>query len=57
MSISPIFCEQLFCFKVFWAAFMYLHIVFVILCQKEIFEKAARKMFVKLTKDRERTNF
>ena len=49
VSISPTFYEQLFCTKVFWAAFLYLHCRFVIFWCKEIGAKAARKMLVKLT--------
>ena len=43
------FVEQLFITKVFCEAFMFLLIVFVIFCQKEIGKKAASKMLEKLT--------
>ena len=48
MSISPIFYE-LFCTKVFCAAFMCLQFGFVIFWQKDFGAKAAHKMLVKLT--------
>jgi len=49
VSNSPIFYEQLFCKKVFCAAFIYLQFDFVIVWQKSISTKDARKMLVKLT--------
>jgi hypothetical protein len=49
VSISPIFYEQLFCPKVFCAAFICLQFGFVIFWQKEFCAKAAYKMLVKLT--------
>jgi hypothetical protein len=49
VSISPIFYQQLFHTKVFCAAFMCLHIGFVIFWQKNFGAKAAHKMLVKLT--------
>ena len=48
-SILPTIYEQLFCTKVFWAAFLYLHCRFKLFRRKEIGAKAARKMLVKLT--------
>ena len=51
VSILPAFYDQLFCTKVFWAAFLWLQLRFVIFCWKEIRKKAARKMLVKLTAD------
>ena len=48
-SIPPTFYDQLLCIKVFFAAFMFLQLGFVIFRQKEIGTKAARKMLVKLT--------
>jgi hypothetical protein len=47
--ISPIFHEQIFCTKVFCAAFMYLQFGFVIFWRKDFGAKAADKMLVKLT--------
>jgi len=49
MSISPIFYEQLFCVKVFCAAFMCLRFGFVIFWRKDFGTKAAHKMLVELT--------
>jgi len=49
VSISATFYKQLFCTKVFCAAFLYLQFGFVIFWQKNISEKAARKTLVKLT--------
>ena len=49
MSISPTFYEQLFCTKVFRAAYLYLRLRFVDFWQKEIGAKAALKMLVKLS--------
>ena len=49
LSFSPTFYEQLFCTKVFWAAFLYLGLRFVFFCWKEIGAKASCKMLVKLT--------
>ena len=46
--ISPTFYEQLFYNKVFCIAILYLQFVFVIFWQKQLAEKAARKMLVKL---------
>ncbi len=46
-SILPTFCT-----KVLWAAFLLFQFDFVIFCQKNIGEKAARKMLVKLTTGR-----
>jgi len=44
------FYKQLFCTKVFFAAFSYLLFVFVIFLKKKIMSaKCARKMLVKLT--------
>ena len=43
------FYKQLFCTKVFQAAFLYLGLRFVFFLQKEIGAKAARKMLMKLT--------
>ena len=48
-SISPTFYAQLFCTKVFSAAFLYLQFGFVFVWRKNIGAKAARKMLVKLT--------
>ncbi len=48
VSISPIFYEQLFCMKVFYAAFMCLQFGFVIFWRKDFDAKAAHKMLVKL---------
>jgi len=50
VSISPTFYAQLFCTKVFRAAFLYLWLRFVLFWRKEIGTKAACKMLVKLTK-------
>ena len=52
VSISPTFYEQLFRMKVFRAAFLYLRLRFVFFWQKQIGEKVARKMLVKLTAGR-----
>ena len=49
VSISLTFYEQLFCTKVFCAAFMCLHFGLEIFWLKELNAKAARKMLVKLT--------
>ena len=49
VSIPPIFYEQLFCMKVFCAAFMCLQFGFVIFWQKDFGANAAHKMLVKLT--------
>ncbi len=49
VSISPIFYEQLFCTKVFCAAFIRLQFGFVIFWQKDFGAKAAHIMLVKLT--------
>ena len=49
VSISSTFYERLFRTKVFWAAFLYLKLRFIIFWRKEISAKAARKMLVKLT--------
>ena len=49
VSISPTFYEQLFCTKVFFAAFLYLQFGFVIFWQKEIGAKDVHKILVKLT--------
>ena len=49
VSISPTFYKQLFCTKVFRAAFLYLHCRFVLFWHTEIGAKAAHKMSVKLT--------
>jgi len=49
VSISPTFYDQLFHTKAFSTAFLYLQVGFVIFWQKNIGEKAARKMLVKLT--------
>jgi hypothetical protein len=49
VSISPIFYEQLFCTKVFCAAFISLQFGFVIFWQKDFGAKAALQMLVKLT--------
>ena len=46
VSISPIFYEQLFCTKVFCAAFLCLQLVFVIFWWKDFGAKAAHKMLV-----------
>jgi hypothetical protein len=43
------FYEQLFCMKVFCAAFMCLQFGFVIFWQKDFGAKAAHKLLVKLT--------
>ena len=49
VPFSPICYEQVFCTKVFCAAFMCLQFGFVIFWQKEIGAKTAHKMLVKLT--------
>ena len=49
MSISSIFYKQLFHMNVFYSAFFYLQLSFVIFGQKNFSAKAARKMLVKLT--------
>ncbi len=49
VSISPIFCEQIFHMKVFCGAFMCLQFGFVNFWQKDFGAKAANKMLVKLT--------
>ena len=49
VSISPTFYEQLFRAKDFRVTFLYLHCRFKLFWRKEIGEKAARKMLVKLT--------
>jgi hypothetical protein len=50
VSISPTFYKQLFCVKVFYAAFLYLQNGLVIFLQKNVGAKAARKILMKLTK-------
>jgi hypothetical protein len=47
--MSPIFYEQLFHMKHFFAAFMCLQFGYVIFWQKDFGAKAAHKMLVKLT--------
>jgi hypothetical protein len=54
VSISPTFYKQLFCTKVFCAAFMCLQFEFVIFWRKDLGTKAAHKMLVKLTPGRQR---
>ena len=49
-SISPIFYEHIFHMKVLFSAFVYLQFVFLFFRQKEIGEKAASKMLVKLAR-------
>jgi hypothetical protein len=49
VSISPIFYEQLFCMKVFCAAFMCLQFGFEFFWRKDLGAKAALKMLKKLT--------
>ncbi len=49
VSISPIFYEQLFCMKVFCAAFMCLQVGLIIFWQKDFGAKVAHKMLLKLT--------
>jgi len=49
VSISPTFYKQLSHTKVFCAAFMFLRLGFVIYWKKEIGEKPARKMLLKLS--------
>ncbi len=56
VSISPAFYKQIFCTKVFAAAFLYLQFGFVIFWQKNIGTKDASKMLVKLTTDVNFTN-
>jgi len=48
MSLLPTY-KQLFCAKVFGAAFLLLQFGFVIFWQKKIGAKAAHKMLVKIT--------
>ncbi len=57
VSISQTFEEQLFCAKVFLAAFFYLEFGFVIFCRKNIGTKAACKLLVKLTTGRGRSGW
>jgi hypothetical protein len=45
VSISPIFFWELFCTKVFFAAFLCLQFGFVIFWQKDFGAKAAHKIF------------
>ena len=47
--ISPTFYAQLFCTKVFWAAFLYLRLRIVFFWHKEMGANAEHKMLVKLT--------
>jgi len=54
VSISSIFWAQLFCTKVFYTAFLYLHFGFEFFWQKNINKKAAQKILMKLTKGRNR---
>jgi hypothetical protein len=49
VSISPIFYKQLFCTKVFCAAFMCLQFGFGFFWRKDFGAKAAHKMSVKST--------
>jgi hypothetical protein len=57
VSISPTFYDKLFHTKVFFVAFLYSQFVLVVLWQKRISQKAARKiMLVKLTKGRNQTS-
>jgi hypothetical protein len=49
VSISPIFYEQIFYTKVFWAAFMCLQFGFVIFWRKDFGAKSDHKVLVKLT--------
>ncbi len=53
VSISPIIYKQLFCTKVFCAAFICLQFGFVIFWRKSFGAKAAHKMLVKLTPGRD----
>jgi len=49
LSILPTFYEQFFHTKVFCTAFLNFQFGFVVFWQKNIGEKAVRKMLVKLT--------
>jgi len=49
VSFSPTIYEQFFCTKMFFEAFIYVQLCFVIICLKKNGAKAAHKMLVKLT--------